>query len=341
MSDEGGSAMKSILLMGLRNSGKTSIHRVVFEGAEPHDTIHQETTTRPTKVDTTFTSFVSFHIWDFPGQTDFLNSANFRQFLETCGAIIFVVDMSAEETLQQAQEHILDVVHAAIDFKIMYEVFLHKADKLSQENQDDINRRLSSSITEQIHTNLEGGSRPQLHFHTTSIYDHSVFKGFSVVVQKVVPQLPFLRSVIDMLRTNSRLQQAMLFDKRSKIFLAEDNGVLTTETYDLFFEALQITYQLGGMFEGEQNHHDADEEEGNLMMNGDDGGTGEFSSKHKKDAYSLFHFGNGMTVYVKDVSEGMAVVLGGDEAAFVNRSLIDYNVGLFSKAVRELFSAGN
>jgi Ras-related GTP-binding protein C/D len=38
-----------------------------------------------------------------------------------------------------------------------------------------------------------------LSFYLTSIYDHSIFEAFSKVVQKLIPQLPTLENLLDML----------------------------------------------------------------------------------------------------------------------------------------------
>lgn len=63
-----GDAKPKILLMGLRRSGKSSIHKVVFHKMSPNETLFLESTNKIQKEDVTNTSFVQFAIWDFPGQ---------------------------------------------------------------------------------------------------------------------------------------------------------------------------------------------------------------------------------------------------------------------------------
>ena len=341
MAEDAGHSLKKILLMGLRNSGKTSIHRVVFEGVDAHETQHQQTSTRTSKVDAVSNAFVKFQVWDFPGQHDWINdppqSFNFRQFLEGCGAIVFVIDVSAEDTLQEAQDRMIDIIAAAhpVNSTTHFEVFLHKVDKLTAEAQEEVLRRLSSSIQEQVQLQVESSSRVRLTFHLTSIFDHSIFKGFSLVVQKIVPQLPHLRAIIEMLTANSRLQQAMLFDTTSRIFIAADNSVSTTDsgTYELFVEALQLSGQLGVLFPSDDRNNAV--EDSLLANQGENAFT---STPYDKELFSLMHFGNGKTVYVKEVGKTLALVVSGDDSAFLNRSLIDYNIGLFCRAVIELFT---
>lgn len=57
-----------ILLMGLRRSGKSSIQKVVFHKMSPNETLFLESTNKIVKDDISNSSFVSFAIWDFPGQ---------------------------------------------------------------------------------------------------------------------------------------------------------------------------------------------------------------------------------------------------------------------------------
>lgn len=46
---------------------------------------------------------------------------------------------------------------------------------------------------------LAGCDQIHLSFHLTSIYDHSIFEAFSKVVQKLIPQLPTLENLLNIL----------------------------------------------------------------------------------------------------------------------------------------------
>lgn len=46
---------------------------------------------------------------------------------------------------------------------------------------------------------LIGMDQILLSFHLTSIYDHSIFEAFSKVVQKLIPQLPTLENLLNIL----------------------------------------------------------------------------------------------------------------------------------------------
>lgn len=82
-----------ILLMGLRRSGKSSIQKVVFHKMSPSDTLFLESTNKICREDVSSSSFVSFQIWDFPGQIDFFDPTfDYEMIFRGTGALIFVID---------------------------------------------------------------------------------------------------------------------------------------------------------------------------------------------------------------------------------------------------------
>ncbi|QQP52867.1 Rasrelated GTPbinding protein Dlike [Caligus rogercresseyi] len=82
-----------ILLMGLRRSGKSSIHKVVFHKMSPNESLFLESNNVILYDSIAHSSYVQFSIWDFPGQIDFLDSSfNAEKIFKGTGAIIFVID---------------------------------------------------------------------------------------------------------------------------------------------------------------------------------------------------------------------------------------------------------
>lgn len=125
-------------------------------------------------------------------------------------------------------------------------MFIHKVDGLSDdrklEAQRDIHQRATDDLAD---AGLEG---IHLSFYLTSIYDHSIFEAFSRVVQKLIPQLPTLENLLNILISvslslslsstlsfcsaplppsqNSGIEKAFLFDVVSKIYIATDRCVV-------------------------------------------------------------------------------------------------------------------
>ena len=67
------------------------------------------------------------------------------------------------------------------------------SDDRKLEAQRDIHGRATDDLAD---AGLEG---IHLSFYLTSIYDHSIFEAFSRVVQKLIPQLPTLENLLNIL----------------------------------------------------------------------------------------------------------------------------------------------
>jgi Ras-related GTP-binding protein C/D len=83
----------------LFRSGKSSIQKVVFHKMSPNETLFLESTNKVVKEDIANSSFVQFHIWDFPGQIDFFDPTTFDSdmIFGGCGALIFVIDAQVRQ----------------------------------------------------------------------------------------------------------------------------------------------------------------------------------------------------------------------------------------------------
>ncbi|XP_054862220.1 ras-related GTP-binding protein D isoform X2 [Amphiprion ocellaris] len=191
-----GDVKPRILLMGLRRSGKSSIQKVVFHKMSPNETLFLESTNKICREDVSSSSFVSFQIWDFPGQIDFFDpSFDYEMIFIGTGALIFVIDSQDDYVEALSRLHLTVTRAYKVNPDIHFEVFIHKVDGLSDdhkiEKQRDIHKRANDDLAD---TGLE---RIHLSFYLTSIYDHSIFEAFSKVVQKLIPQLPTLENLLN------------------------------------------------------------------------------------------------------------------------------------------------
>ncbi|XP_015757553.1 PREDICTED: ras-related GTP-binding protein C-like [Acropora digitifera] len=210
-----------ILLLGLRRSGKSSIQKVVFHKMSPNETLFLESTNKIVKDDISNSSFVQFQIWDFPGQIDFFDPAFDSEVLfGHCGALVFVIDAQDDYMEALGKLHMTVTRAYKVNPNIKFEVFIHKVDGLSDDQKIETQRDIHAKATEELaDAGLEG---LHLSFYLTSIYDHSIFEAFSKVVQKLVPQLPTLENLLNILISNSGIEKAFLFDVVSKIYVATD-----------------------------------------------------------------------------------------------------------------------
>jgi Ras-related GTP-binding protein C/D len=118
---------------------------------------------------------------------------------------------------------------AKLNSRLCFEVFIHKVDGLA----DDNKLERSSSIQQRVANELADARLEPipLSYYLTSIYDHSIFEAFSKVVQKLVPQLPTLENLLNVLIASCRMEKSFLIDLVSKIYIATDSSPVDMQTY--------------------------------------------------------------------------------------------------------------
>ncbi|XP_041360556.1 ras-related GTP-binding protein C-like isoform X2 [Gigantopelta aegis] len=315
-----------ILLMGLRRSGKSSIQKVVFHKVSPNETLFLESSNKIVKDDVSNSSFVQFQIWDLPGHIDFFDPTfDSENIFGGCGALIFVID--AQDDYMEALSRLHSTVSRAykINTNIKFEVFIHKVDGLSDdhkiETQRDIHQRACDDLAD---TGLE---KIHLSFHLTSIYDHSIFEAFSKVVQKLIPQLPILENLLNILISNSGIEKAFLFDVVSKIYIATDSSPVDMQCYELCCDMIDVVIDVSCIY-GESVRLSSVTRESRSK---DDGAFDNQSA-------SIIKLNTNTILYLREVNRYLALVCILREDSFKKQGLIDYNVHCFRNAIQEVFS---
>mmetsp|Transcript_6472 Transcript_6472/g.20979 ORF Transcript_6472/g.20979 Transcript_6472/m.20979 type:complete len:363 (-) Transcript_6472:52-1140(-) len=308
------SAKPRILLWGLRRSGKTSIQKVVFHKMSPNETLFLESTSKLVKSDIANSSFVQLQIWDFPGQVDFFDPAfDYESVFVDCGALIFVIDAQDDYSEALSKLHLTVAKAYNVNPNIMFEVFIHKVDGISDEHKVETAR----DIRQQAMDELADAKLSSVHlsFYLTSIYDHSIFEAFSKVVQKLIPQLPALESLLDILVANCRIEKSFLIDVVSKIYVATDGGPVDLTTYELCSDMIDVVVDVSCIY-GEAG----------------DG------LPYDKESNSVMRLDNGMILYLREVNRYLALVLLIRESNFNQfHGLIRLNTSTFRTALGEIF----
>lgn len=356
-------ALPKVLLMGLRKSGKSSIQKVVFEGMQPHDSVNLPTTVQPDKSTVHSNDFVNFEVWDFPGQMDPFDRRNachfdVDQLLENCGAIVYVLD--CRELIDDARARLLDTICAAFRHnpELCVEVFIHKVDALNEDHQADLLATLQRRVEEEAKQRLENVTPLKLNFNLTSIYDHSVFQAFSLVVQKLIKnKTPYITELLQMLNSNSNVDMSYLFLSHSKIYIAVDErNRLKARTYDLCSDAIEVLLKMCRIYakrdSGDGSHgrrtshqvggHGEDLDEGAADL----GSPSTCSPAEELPTASLaqggravIHLSNEDCIYVRELPRSLTLVLMLKQSDLESRALIDRNIDVFYRAAFRIFSA--
>ncbi|GAN09578.1 conserved hypothetical protein [Mucor ambiguus] len=233
-----------ILLMGLQRSGKSSIQRVVFGKMPPQDTLLLESTTKIQKEDVT-RSFIDFQIWDFPGQVNYFDDIAYdaREIFDTVGSLVFVIDAQDDysNALHRLQYTIVKVWQ--VNPGITFEILIHKVDGLSEEYRDDVKIDIIRKMHEFL-VDIDEEQNIHLLYHLTSIYDNSIYEAFSKIIQKLIRELPILENLLNILRANSGVEKAYLFDTLTKIYIATDSTPVEMDSYELCSDMIDVVLDI-------------------------------------------------------------------------------------------------
>ncbi|KAF8969163.1 Gtr1/RagA G protein conserved region-domain-containing protein [Flammula alnicola] len=236
-----------ILLLGLRRAGKTSIQQVLFNNLPPNQTFYLETTMRIAKhaIDTV----IPLEIWDCPANT---TVESLGVPLSQFSTIIFVIDI--RDLYNQPISKLVEFIVAsyAENPDIILEVFVHKAEKLQEDDKIENFRQIHERVSDRLLDMSPEYEQMQLNFHLTSIYDHSLHEAFSRVLHKLIESLPYLEELLNVFCANCQSPKSFLFDIRSRLYIATDASPVDSATHNLCCDYLLLLNQFGPLYKSIQ-----------------------------------------------------------------------------------------
>uniref|UniRef100_A0A6U5FPN1 Uncharacterized protein n=2 Tax=Corethron hystrix TaxID=216773 RepID=A0A6U5FPN1_9STRA len=250
-------------------------------------------------------------------------------------ALIFVID-AQDEPYDHVLRRLTDVVARAVRSNptISVEVFINKVDGelfLSDEPKYDCRR----DIMQQVADELAEAEVPDVHvaYYLTSIYDHSVYEAFSKCVQKLVPTLPTLEELANVLVTTCSMEKAFLFDVASKLYISTDSTPVDMQSYELCSDMIDVVLDVSGIYgvkpdiEGRRV--------GEMMRNAEEEEDDEVAA-YDNESSSVIRLSNGMVLYLKEVGTMLALVCLTRSENFKKKSLVNYNIECFKRALKML-----
>ncbi len=173
-----------IVVLGLSQSGKTSIRQVVFEGFTPEATSMNPATVRINRKLFNLAGS-SINLFDVGGQTNYLNEV-FEQYKERtfsdARAFIFVVDVSDASNIMRS--------------KYYFDLTLENAKKLSQDariyvfahKMDVVPPNKREPVLQSIKEIFEITEYPMAEIHGTSIFEDSIWDAMQNILSYVYPK---------------------------------------------------------------------------------------------------------------------------------------------------------
>ena len=178
MQDKELKTAKKIVLLGLDNSGKTSIVKCL-KGVKNLASFNTPKPTRGHKIDKFNMYGTNFSIWDFGGQSTYRDElfVNFKNNIKETDKIIFVIDIQDQERYETALEYLTRLISLIQKHQIIVElsIFLHKYDSDLERITEEINEETIERLINKIKDIVPPDFRNKI--FKTSIY--TVFQKLS------------------------------------------------------------------------------------------------------------------------------------------------------------------
>jgi hypothetical protein len=131
-------------------------------------------------------------------------------------------------------------------------VFVHKVDGelfLSDEAKYDCRRDVMQQVSDELaDAGFFSSDAVPISYHLTSIYDHSVFEAFSRVVQRLIPELPTLEHLLNVLVSTCSMEKAYLFDVASKLYISTDSSPVDMQSVELCSDMIDVVLDVSGIY---------------------------------------------------------------------------------------------
>ena len=320
-----------IVLVGPRRSGKSSIERVVFHKMSPHETLFLESTHNVDVHLVSNNDLIRFQTWDFGGDLNVNGEVIYHDqrisaehVLQNCSTLIYVID-AQEEDYEDALPKLVETISAAhlINPSIHFEVFLHKVDGdfMSEETKAERQQGIQHFVSTEL---AETNGDVLVSYYLTSIYDHSALEALSKVVQKLVPQLPTLNNLLDIMISSCNIDKSYLVDVVTKLYIATDSNPVDVHTYELCSDLVDVVIDVSCIYG--VNVRDAKDGTGKQVE----------TIPYDDDSTAAIRLGSGMVLYLREVSSYLALVCIIREEYFAKRALLDYNIGCFKQSLEKI-----
>jgi Ras-related GTP-binding protein C/D len=266
-------------------------------------------------------------------------------------SLIFVVDAQDEPYDHVLQSFTTAVMAATrVNPQCSIEVFINKVDGelfLSDESKYDCRRDVMTQVSDEL---ADAGVPPdslQIRYHLTSIYDHSIYEALSRVVQRLIPQLPTLENLLNVLVSTCSMEKAYLFDVVSKLYISTDSGPVDMQSVELCSDMIDVVLDVSGIYGlGPQQQHHHPQVVAPLSSSASLDYDGDIDVVDPDSAYdaesaSVIRLSNGMVLYLKEVDNMLALVCITRSENFRKKALINFNISCLKRALRALVQKPN
>ncbi|KAJ2447934.1 GTP-binding protein gtr2, partial [Coemansia sp. RSA 2424] len=235
-------AERRVLVMGVPRSGKTSLLSVIFDRAQPYDTLGM----LPTQQRTSYHMVTGITVYDFPGIDDYsemqYNTVSASVYEGQHTSLVYVIDSQGD--VQTALSSLFSIIRTAqsVNPDIPINIFINKVDGLSEELRQDIQQDIQNRVMKNM--TYESMNSTFVQFFLTTIFDESIREALSRVIRRLVPKYSSLENIMNSFCSKSSLDKVFLFDIATKVYLATDSSPTDSQTYMFSCQTLDTIEEL-------------------------------------------------------------------------------------------------
>lgn len=231
--------------MGQSGCGKTSMRSLIFSSYRAADTRRLGSTLDVEHSHVRFLGNLVLNLWDCGGQQSYMDSyldKQRSQVFSTVGVLIYVFDLVGAEGGEEGQaewerdlRYYKDCISALYQYSPDAQVFclLHKMDLVDKKRRAAV---YSSRVKELRHKSREvaqaaagsgaAASREgfRVHCFATSIWDESLYRAWSRIVQTQIPALSVLERHLQLLADTCSASEVVVFERTTFLVIAKAAG---------------------------------------------------------------------------------------------------------------------
>jgi len=212
-----GNIKKKVLLMGKSGSGKTSMRSIIFANYIARDTRRLGPTMDVEHAHVRFLGNLVLNIWDCGGQEAFMENyftSQKDQIFRNVEVLIYVFDVESRE-LEKDYHYYQTCLEALLQNSPEAKVFclIHKMDLVHEDHRDQIFKEREED--------LKKWSKPlECTCFRTSIWDETLYKAWSSIVYKLIPNVHRLESSLEQFASIIDADEVLLFEKATFLVIS-------------------------------------------------------------------------------------------------------------------------
>lgn len=208
---------EKILLMGVKRAGKTSMRSMIFANLLPKDTYKLVSTIDVQQENIRFLGNLDLNVWECGGQEKYQQqhlTTQCKAIFSNVRVMIYVFDIESRERNKE-MKYYRDCLKSLNEFSPNAHVFcfVHKMDLVSK----DLSGCLYDMYKARIH---QISKQKKVVCFPTSIFDETLYKAWSILVQSLIPNLPKIQQRLATFCEVSEAVEVVLFEHVSFLVIA-------------------------------------------------------------------------------------------------------------------------